>query len=128
MWNNSLRPGLEPMLLHVIFPICADMYYDGVPGRFRLVANRDCDRKCVWNLRWCWCNCTPDCDPNPGCTPHVKLEILNVSTIGLGICQPQNVNYYEICSGPPRLLRSCQQFETKCNAGEGFRFVGPPCP
>ncbi|MBM2815659.1 MAG: hypothetical protein HW421_2421 [Ignavibacteria bacterium] len=57
--------------VRITHPICMTMHWDG--SQITLEADPDnCYSICSAEYFWCWCNCTPDCDLDPNCTPHAK--------------------------------------------------------
>ncbi|MGB9762841.1 MAG: hypothetical protein ACPLW7_02390 [Minisyncoccia bacterium] len=114
------------MTYHIKFPVCIDFIFEGTPYRYTIQASRDCNSFCYWELEACWCNCTPDCDPNPNCTPHVKWEVKQHYLIGLGTCNPVEIYFDQIDENDPMpFLLNCIKASTYCDP-EGYRFVQRP--
>lgn len=99
----------------ISFPICADLVYH-TDGTYDFFPNPSCDKRCKTEVSWCWCNCTPDCDPTPDCIPHMHFEPPIQQWIwtieGNGECLYQPVK--------PGETRQCQKFKSKCNPNDGF--------
>jgi len=101
-------------IFKITFPTCADAYYyyRGNIKVYDVYRNSNCELSCYTEFEWCWCNCTPDCDPNPNCTPHVQwTQIIPYTSEGNGQCEYQQV------PPPDKLpaLVTCQRFKNPCS-------------
>ncbi|ROL55648.1 hypothetical protein D9V84_11195 [Bacteroidetes/Chlorobi group bacterium Naka2016] len=99
----------------ISYPICADLVYHE-NGTYDFFPNQSCEKKCSTEVSWCWCNCTPDCDPSQNCTPHIVFY----PPIGQWIWFPEGNGNCEYLSTKPGEQRECQKFKSKCNPNDGF--------
>jgi hypothetical protein len=112
---------IPPQRYHLKFPACVDIIYIGVPNRYTIQASPDCNKFCYWDVESCWCNCTPDCDPDPSCTPHMFYTVKSYFQIGTGYCEPQGVSREPFTKTTPFTI-NCIKMGTYCDK-EGWYWV-----
>ncbi len=99
---------------HLKFPVCVDIIYSGIPYKYTIQASNECNRFCYWDIQACWCNCTPDCDPRPDCTPHMAYTVVRSTLIGIGNCEPQGIDFEPFKQRTPFVIR-CIKNGTFCD-------------
>lgn len=107
--------------VHIERPICANMIYNPLyPGKYTIQYDRTaCDKRCIVEYDWCWCNCTPDCWVK-NCMPHFNSTKTAQYTEGADECNlieysysDKNAQYYLFSTNS--WIINCQKFVTICD-------------